>query len=73
MIRQLIILIALTILAANAATAYDLSQHQWRHRLLFLIAPESDDPDLAAQRRHIELRRDEVRAKREAGKDITSP
>ena len=38
--------------------AYDLSQYQWRHRLLFLIAPESDDPDLFAQRRDIERRRD---------------
>jgi len=34
--RQLIIMMALIILAADQAAAYDLSQHQWRHRLLFL-------------------------------------
>ena len=56
--RQLVIAMALIILAADQVAAYDLSQHQWRHRLLFLIAPESDDPDLSAQRRDIERRRD---------------
>ena len=56
--RQLVIMTALIILAADHVAAYDLSQHQWRHRLLFLVAPESDDPDLSAQRRDIEQRRD---------------
>ena len=56
--RQLVIVMALIILAADQVAAYDLSQHQWRHRLLFLVAPESDDPDLSAQRRDIEQRRD---------------
>ena len=56
--RQLVIVMALTILAADPVAAYDLGQHQWRHRLLFLIAPESDDPDVSAQRRDIERQRD---------------
>ncbi len=58
--RELVILIALTASAANPAAAYDLSQHQWQHRLLFLVAPESVDPDLTAQRNEIALRRDAV-------------
>ena len=58
--RKLVILIALATVAANPAAAYDLSPHQWQHRLLFLVAPESDDPDLAAQRDETALRRDAV-------------
>ena len=60
MYSRLITGIALVILATGQAAAYDISQHQWRHRLLFLVAPSGDDPDLAAQLRGIELRRDAV-------------
>lgn len=56
--RQLVIVMTLIILAADPVAAYDLGQHQWRHRLLFLVAPESDDPDLSARRHEIERRRD---------------
>ncbi len=58
--RELVILIALIMFSADQAAAYDLSQHQWRHRLLFLIAPDHGDPDLAAQQRDIALRRDAI-------------
>jgi hypothetical protein len=54
------ILAVVTSLAAGPAASYDLSEHQWRHRLLFLVAPDDDDPLLAAQQRIIEMRRDAV-------------
>ena len=57
---RLMILIVVASLAACPAAAYDLSEHQWRHRLLFLVAPDGDDPELAAQQRDIALRRDAV-------------
>ncbi len=50
--------IALLFIASEQVPAYDLSQHQWRHRLLFLIAPGADDPDLAAQQRDLALKTD---------------
>jgi hypothetical protein len=56
--RGLMILAVVTSLAACPAAAYDLSEHQWRHRMLFLVAPDGDDPELAAQQRNIEMRRD---------------
>lgn len=58
--RKVVIGIALAFLVANQAAAYDLSQHQWRHRLLLLVAPANDDPDLKAQQREIALRRDAI-------------
>jgi len=58
--RPLMILTVVTSLAAGQAAAYDLSEHQWRHRLLFPVAPDGDDPDLAAQQRSVELRRNPV-------------
>jgi len=58
--RELLIVIALITFSADQVAAYDLSQHQWRHRLLFLIAPDNGDPDLAAQQRGIALRRDAI-------------
>ena len=58
--RGMIILTVVTSLAAGPATAYDLSEHQSRHRLLFLVAPDGDDADLAAQQHDIALRRDAV-------------
>ncbi len=48
-----IILLMLTI---NGAAAYDLGQHEWRQRLVFLIAPSSDDPAMAMQRQWIQRR-----------------
>jgi hypothetical protein len=54
------ILTVVASLAAGPTAAYDLSEHQWRHRLLFLVAPDGDDPELAAQHRDIERRRDAV-------------
>lgn len=56
--RQLILAIGLIFSASDHLPAYDLTQHQWRHRLLFLIAPQADDPGLAAQQREIALQRD---------------
>jgi hypothetical protein len=56
--RQLIFGIALLCGAASQAPAHDLSQHEWRHRLLFLIAPQSEDAGLKMQQREIALRRD---------------
>ena len=43
-------------LALDAA-AYDLDQHKWRDRLLFLTAPTPDDPLLQAQAQTIEQRK----------------
>lgn len=56
--HRLILGIALLFIASEQVPAYDMSQHQWRHRLLFLIAPQADDPDLAAQQRDLALRAD---------------
>ena len=56
--RQLILAIGLIFSASDHLPAYDLTQHQWRHRLLFLIAPQADDPGLVAQQREIALQRD---------------
>jgi len=42
--RRLILGIALLFIASEQVPAYDLSQYQWHHRLLFLIAPQADDP-----------------------------
>ena len=39
------------------AAAYDLRQHQWSERVLVLVAPASDDPELTAQRDWLEGRR----------------
>jgi len=58
--RGLMILIVVTSLAVGPAASYDLSEHQWRHRLLFLVTPDDDDPELAAQHRDIERRRDAI-------------
>ncbi len=60
MSRKLVTFIALATFAADPVAAYDLSQHQWHHRLLVLIAPESDDPDLTAKQTEMALRRDAV-------------
>jgi hypothetical protein len=56
--RQLILIIFLVVSPSDQVLAYDLSQHEWRHRLLFLIAPQADDPDLAAQQHNLAMRRD---------------
>ncbi len=56
--RRLILGIALLFIASKQVPAYDLTQHEWRHRLLFLIAPRADDPDLVAQQHNTEQRRD---------------
>jgi hypothetical protein len=39
------------------AAAYDLRQHQWNQRVLVLVAPASDDPELIAQRHWLAGRR----------------
>jgi hypothetical protein len=39
------------------AAAYDLRQHHWNQRLLVLVAPASDDPQLTAQRHWLEGQR----------------
>ena len=44
-------LLAAALTWAGAAAAYDLGQHQWRDRLLLLVAPSPDDPAAVAQRR----------------------
>ena len=56
--RQLILTILLVVTASDEVLAYELSQHEWRHRLLFLIAPQADDPVLAARLHDIAMRRD---------------
>lgn len=48
------------LLSMGQAAAYDLQQHLWRHRLLFLIAPSNDDPQLVAQGDSVEDRRDAI-------------
>ena len=58
--RRLILGIALLCGAASQALAYDLGQHKWRHRLLFLIAPQSEDAGLKMQQREIARRPDAV-------------
>jgi hypothetical protein len=58
---------------SDQVLAYDLSQREWRHRLLLLIAPKVDDPNLAAQQNAIAIRRDEMRAKKEAGIPVATP
>jgi hypothetical protein len=58
--RQLILGIALFCAAAGQAEAYDLSEHEWRHRLLFLVAPHAEDADLRTQKREIALRSDAI-------------
>jgi hypothetical protein len=67
--RQLILGVALLCGAASQAPAYDLSQHEWRHRLLFLIAPQSEDAGLKMQQREIALRRNADAAQRNARKE----
>ena len=54
--RQLMLTILLVVTASDQVLAYDLSQHQWRHRLLFLIAPQADDPELATQQQDTAMR-----------------
>jgi hypothetical protein len=56
--RQLILIILPVVTVLDQVLAYDLSQHEWRHRLLFLVAPQADDPDLATQQHAIAMRRD---------------
>jgi hypothetical protein len=58
---RVIVPVLLAVLASSPVSAYDLGQHQWQHRLLFLVAPADGDPDLAAQRRSLEQRQDAVR------------
>lgn len=58
--RQLILTILLVVTASDEVLAYELSQHEWRHRLLFLIAPQADDPVLAARLHDIAMRRDAI-------------
>lgn len=57
---RLILGIGLILGVAGQVSAYDLSQHEWRHRLLFLIAPRVTDQDLAAQQQYLDRRRDAV-------------
>ena len=40
------------------AMAVDLDEHRWRHRLLFLIAPEANDPVVKEQLQLLETRSD---------------
>lgn len=56
--RALRALVAVAISAFNLpATAYDLAQHEWRHRLIVIAAPSADDPLAREQRRMTERRR----------------
>jgi hypothetical protein len=45
-------------LLGSPAAAYDLSQHRWQQRLLFLVAPRDDDPGMALQRDAVARRSD---------------
>ena len=51
---------AVALLVTQNAAAYDLAQHLWQHRLLFLVSDSAADPRLVAQRQVIETLRDEV-------------
>ena len=48
--RATLIGLGLAALTAGAATAGPLDAYRWRSRVLVLSAPDSDDPDLRAQR-----------------------
>ena len=50
----------LMIVTSQHASAYELAQHLWQHRLLFLVSVDGDDPQLAAQRAAVAILRDEV-------------
>jgi hypothetical protein len=54
------LLTVLAMLITQNAAAYDLSQHLWQHRLLFLVSDSAADPRLSAQRDVIETLRDEI-------------
>ncbi len=58
MSHRVVMGIALITLAVSYSAAYDLHQHTWRDRLLFLITPSRDNPDLIVQQRRIEQRND---------------
>jgi hypothetical protein len=58
--RQLILGFVLFCGAAGHAPAYDLSQHEWRHRLLFLVAPEAEDADLKMRQHEVAIRPEAV-------------
>lgn len=53
--------IALITFAVGYSAAFDLHQHTWRDRLLFLITPSRDNPDFVVKQRRIEQRRDALR------------
>ena len=57
MVRLWLIGCTLLSLTLVDAAAYDLRQHQWNQRVLVLVAPASDDPELTAQRHWLEGRR----------------
>jgi hypothetical protein len=57
---RILVGIALLLLAVDYAGAYDLDRHLWRDRLLFLVAPNAEDTELADQLRWIERRREAV-------------
>ena len=50
--------IPILLLTTGLATAYDLTRHEWRQRLLFLIAPSATDPTIAARREALAARSD---------------
>jgi len=54
---RLLILLLLSIFA-KGAFAYDLTQHLWRDRLLFLVAPSAEDRTLLHKRGEIDRRDD---------------
>jgi hypothetical protein len=58
MVRGVILAFAALLPFGGPAQAYDLQRHQWQDRLLILVAPRADDPQLAAQERRIKERRD---------------
>ena len=57
---RILVGIALLFLAVDYAGAYDLDRHRWQDRLLFLVAPNAEDAELADQLRWIEQRREAV-------------
>lgn len=50
--------VLLGLLLTASATAYELDQHLWTHRLLFLVAPSPADPTAQARLRDAASRRD---------------
>ena len=55
-----IIIFAILIFNSNGLTALDLSQYEWKNRLLFIFAPHSSHPSLIDLRDDISVQKEEI-------------